>query len=184
MSTNPKTDIWGKNYPQGPRNFRCSRQNPTIQMKRSSLFPERSRSLPRQGRAGSQEARFSLAFQDQVCLSEPQRRWAGRDMLLRAGARRVDTGTGGLFPSPGGKRVVPPHKVCKGFSSLCGDRGESADNTSVTHWCLMKAGRKPGESKLQVKNVQTLESPLKRSRLSHLTVCHSAELRGRRKGRV
>lgn len=46
----------------------------------------------------------------------------------------------------------------------------------------MKAGRKPGGSQLQVQNVQMLESPIKKRKLSHYLVCHFAELPLKEKG--
>lgn len=120
-----------------------------------------------------------------MCLSKSKRVWwAVRDILLKARALGVDLGTEASSQATVGNGWFPPHKVRKGLLfPLLRQRGKRTEH-SVTHSCLMKAGRKPGESKLQVQNVQMLESPTREETRPPNWFVVLLNFGGRRKGHV
>lgn len=134
MSVNPKTNICGRNSPQGPRNFKHYGQKQTIQMQGASL------SIPPKGGAGLVSNRrkwdpsserenwnprgpiLSCCFRIRRAIWKSTRQqWhsagvVGNDIRRRARACRANMRIDGLFPchkwDMGGSL---PHKVSKGL---------------------------------------------------------------------
>lgn len=151
-SASPRTDGWRKKGPP-VRNFKYSRQKDT-QTEGWSLFIPPGEEQVEWARGGMGWLRAPAPSASSRVTGNPEARFlpgAASESKSRRqeGRPSACTSSGRLCPCQNWE--IPPTPVRKAEMTL-----------SVTHSCLMKAGRKPGKSKLQVQNVQTLGFPVER----------------------